>query len=108
MIEIPTQAASATSSALHRLPAAGASPQRDTDVHASPFLRLVQQAEQSHHAAYAGLQSRFAALDTREGASTADMLRLQAAMASFGLRVQITVRIADEIGRGIQTLTQRS
>ncbi|MFL9915108.1 acyl carrier protein [Paraburkholderia fungorum] len=40
--------------------------------------------------------------------STSDMLRLQADMGAFSVRVQITVRVADETGRAIQTLSQRS
>jgi hypothetical protein len=40
--------------------------------------------------------------------STSDMLRLQADMGAFGVRVQMTVRAADEAGRAIQTLSQRS
>jgi hypothetical protein len=40
--------------------------------------------------------------------STSDMLRLQADMGAFSVRVQMTVRVADETGRAIQTLSQRS
>jgi hypothetical protein len=29
-------------------------------------------------------------------------------MGAFGVQVQITVRVADDTGRAIQTLTQRS
>ena len=40
--------------------------------------------------------------------STVDLLRLQADMGAFTVRVQMTVRIADQIGSAIQTLSQRS
>ncbi|PQV44276.1 acyl carrier protein [Paraburkholderia sp. BL21I4N1] len=40
--------------------------------------------------------------------STIDLLRLQADMGAFTVRVQMTVRIADQIGSAIQTLSQRS
>ncbi|RAS21533.1 acyl carrier protein [Paraburkholderia bryophila] len=40
--------------------------------------------------------------------STVDLLRLQADMGAFAVRVQMTVRVADQIGSAIQTLSQRS
>jgi hypothetical protein len=40
--------------------------------------------------------------------STSDMLRLQADMGAFAVQVQMTVRVADETGRAVQTLSQRS
>lgn len=40
--------------------------------------------------------------------STSDLLRMQGDMGAFAVQVQITVRVADEIGRAIQTLSQRS
>ncbi|MGF6904815.1 acyl carrier protein [Paraburkholderia sp. GAS348] len=40
--------------------------------------------------------------------STIDMLRFQANMSTFMVQVQMVVRVSDEVGRAIQTLTQRS
>jgi hypothetical protein len=40
--------------------------------------------------------------------STIDMLRMQADMGAFSVQVMITVRVADDVGRAIQTLSQRS
>ncbi|WGS51082.1 acyl carrier protein [Paraburkholderia sp. D15] len=40
--------------------------------------------------------------------STIDLLRMQADMGAYSVRVQMTVRVADQIGNAIQTLSQRS
>ncbi len=41
-------------------------------------------------------------------ASPAAMLRLQAAVGEFSVRVQLSVRLAEELSRSVQTLTQRT
>jgi hypothetical protein len=70
------------------------------------FLRLVQHAEEVHRADYSELKSRMAVLGTSP--STVDLLHMQAAVHEFSMRIKLTVRVADEVGRGVQTITQRS
>jgi hypothetical protein len=75
------------------------------------FVRLVQRAEQWNHDAFSELEFRRESLANRpatEVPATQDLLRLQNAMYEFRLRVGMTVRVADEVGRAVQTITQRS
>jgi hypothetical protein len=78
---------------------------------ASAFLRLVQNAEESNRAAFSEMEFWRATLANRPAAevpSTKDMLRMQTAMQEFNLRVRLTARVADEVGRAVQAITQRS
>src|SRR5471030_2931186 len=74
---------------------------------ASLVERLLAHAQNSQDASAQQLSQHFEQLDSGR-VSTIDMLRLQADMGAFAVKVQMTVRVADEIGRAIQTLTQRS
>ncbi|CAN7764924.1 acyl carrier protein [Caballeronia sp. LjRoot34] len=74
---------------------------------ASLVERLLEHAQNSQDASAQQLAQHFDQLDSGR-VSTSDMLRLQADMGAFAVKVQMTVRVADEIGRAIQTLTQRS
>ncbi|MFL9869589.1 acyl carrier protein [Paraburkholderia fungorum] len=74
---------------------------------ASLFERLMAHAEGMQDKSSQQLSQHLDQLDSGR-VSTSDMLRLQADMGAFAVKVQMTVRVADEIGRAIQTLTQRS
>jgi hypothetical protein len=74
---------------------------------ASLVERLLAHAQDTQDASAQQLSQHLDQLDSGR-ISTSDMLRLQADMGAFGVRVQMTVRVADETGRAIQTLTQRS
>jgi hypothetical protein len=69
--------------------------------------RLLTRAQEAQDTSTQQLSRLLDQLDSGR-ISTADMLRLQADMGAFGVQVQITVRVADDTGRAIQTLTQRS
>lgn len=69
--------------------------------------RLLTHAQDAQDASTQQLASHLDRLDSGR-ISTTDMLRLQADMGAFAVRVQMTVRVADEVGRAIQTLSQRS
>ncbi|WNC88604.1 acyl carrier protein [Paraburkholderia sp. FT54] len=69
--------------------------------------RLLTRAQDAQDASTQQLSQHLDQLDSGR-ISTSDLLRLQADMGSFAVRVQMTVRVADEAGRAIQTLSQRS
>ncbi|OXC76946.1 acyl carrier protein [Caballeronia sordidicola] len=87
-------------------PAAGLSAAGTGDS-ASLVERLLAHAQNAQDASQQQLTQHLEQLDSGR-ISTSDMLRLQADMGAFAVKVQMTVRVADEIGRAIQTLTQRS
>ncbi|CAE6819858.1 acyl carrier protein [Paraburkholderia haematera] len=87
-------------------PAAGLSA-AGSGAEASLVERLLAHAQNVQDTSAKQLSQHLDQLDTGR-ISTSDMLRLQADMGAFGVKVQMTVRVADEIGRAIQTLTQRS
>ncbi|CAE6963207.1 acyl carrier protein [Paraburkholderia domus] len=87
-------------------PAAGLSADGSGDS-ASLVERLMAHAQNVQDASAQQLSQHLDQLDSGR-VSTSDMLRLQADMGAFAVKVQMTVRVADEIGRAIQTLTQRS
>ena len=68
---------------------------------------LLQLVETRHSGAH---QQMVQALAGVAGArpSAASMLRLQAAIGEFGVRVQLSVRLAEDLSRAVQTLTQRT
>ncbi|MEZ0602492.1 acyl carrier protein [Paraburkholderia sp. IW21] len=69
--------------------------------------RLLMRAQDAQDTSALQLSQHLDQLDSGR-ISTSDMLRLQADMGAFAVRVQMTVRAADETGRAIQTLSQRS
>jgi hypothetical protein len=87
-------------------PVAGPSADGTGDA-ASLVERLLAHAQNAQDASAQQLSQHLDQLDSGR-VSTSDMLRLQADMGAFAVKVQMTVRVADEIGRAIQTLTQRS
>jgi hypothetical protein len=73
----------------------------------SAVTQLLEHVQGVQDADTARFDMRLQQLDSGHLA-TSDLLRLQADMGEFGVRVSMTVRLADEVGRAIQTLTQRS
>lgn len=73
----------------------------------SAVAQLLDHVQGVQNADTANFDIRLQQLDSGRLA-TSDLLRLQADMGEFGVRVSMTVRLADEVGRAIQTLTQRS
>ncbi|MDE1184507.1 acyl carrier protein [Paraburkholderia sp.] len=69
--------------------------------------RLLTHAQTLQDTSAQTLNTRFGQIGTGR-MSTVDMLRLQGEMGTFAVQVQMTVRIADEVGRAIQTLSQRN
>jgi hypothetical protein len=69
--------------------------------------RLLTRAQEAQDASTQQLSRHLDRLDAGR-VSTSDMLRLQADFGDFAVRVQITVRVADQVGQAIQTLSQRS
>jgi hypothetical protein len=69
--------------------------------------RLLIRAQEAQDTSTQQLSQHFDQLDSGR-VSTSDLLRLQADMGAFAVQVQITVRVADDTGRAIQTLSQRS
>jgi hypothetical protein len=74
---------------------------------ASLLERVLMHAQDVQDASTQQLSRHLDQLDSGR-ISTSDMLRLQADMGAFAVQVQMTVRVADETGRAIQTLSQRS
>lgn len=68
---------------------------------------LLERIENRHVEAHQGVVRELAAL-AGTAPKPADMLRLQAAVGEFTVRVQLSVRIAEELSRSVQTLTQRT
>lgn len=79
----------------------------DAAADGSLIERLLARAQDAQDASAQQLNTHMEQLDSGR-ISTSDMLRLQADMGAFAVRVQMTVRVADEAGRAIQTLSQRS
>jgi hypothetical protein len=69
--------------------------------------RLLNRAQEAQDSSTEQLSRHLDQLDSGR-ISTTELLRMQADMGAFAVQVQITVRVADDIGRAIQTLSQRS
>lgn len=69
--------------------------------------RVLMRAQDAQESSTQRLSAHLEQLDAGR-ISTSDMLRLQADMGAFAVQVQMTVRVADDTGRAIQTLSQRS
>jgi hypothetical protein len=68
---------------------------------------LLRSIESRHAGAHQQVVSGLAGVAAAP-ASSAAMLRLQAAVGEFTVRVQLSVRLAEELSRSVQTLTQRT
>lgn|GEM_PF-1994969 len=68
---------------------------------------LLQLIESRHVGAHQQVVRELASV-AGSPASPAAMLRLQAAVGEFGVRVQLSVRLAEDLSRSVQTLTQRT
>ena len=77
------------------------------DAEDSLLTRLVARAEAAQDVSGTDLKADLDQIVSGR-MSTVDLLRLQTDMTKLSVRVQMTVRVADDIGRAIQTLTQRS
>ncbi|HVJ36971.1 MAG TPA: hypothetical protein VM687_04095 [Stenotrophomonas sp.] len=80
------------------------SPSIGTDDRLGALLQLIESRHTSAH------QQVVRELAGVAGAAPtpAAMLRLQAAVGEFGVRVQLSVRLAEDLSRAVQTLTQRT
>jgi len=97
----------ATSAWPQALPAAAPATATATATATDPLAQLIASAESGHQHAFATtLQSLHAA--PTGALSSAQLLRLQAAVGAFTIRVQVSVRLAEEAGKALQTLTQRN
>lgn len=72
-----------------------------------PLGDLLRSIESRHAGAHRQVVRELAGVATLP-ASPAAMLRLQAAVGEFTVRVQLSVRLAEELSRSVQTLTQRT
>ena len=105
MLPIPALASIAAPSPPHAtLPPAAASSPAVTDDRLGALLQLIESRHTSAH------QQVVRELAGVAGAAPtpAAMLRLQAAVGEFGVRVQLSVRLAEDLSRAVQTLTQRT
>jgi len=68
---------------------------------------LLQVVESRHMSAHQQVVRELAGA-AGTSVSPAAMLRLQAAVGEFGVRVQLSVRLAEDLSRSVQTLTQRT
>ena len=116
MLPTPVSAMPAPAAAWSPLPVAPIQPgpgglggQPGATTEQGPVLieRLLARAQDVEDASTQKLTTHLDQLDSGR-MSTSDMLRLQADMGAFSMQVQMTVRVADETGRAIQTLSQRS
>ncbi|WP_144142601.1 acyl carrier protein [Paraburkholderia sp. BCC1884] len=73
----------------------------------SPVGRLIDSAQRALDRSTQPIVSHLEQLDSRR-ISTVDMLRLQADMTHFAVRVELTSHLAEQFGSALQTLTQRS
>lgn len=106
MLPLPALAAAAApANAVVALPSrSGALPSANTNDRLGSLLQLIE----SRHAGAHQQMVRDLAGIAGSNPTPAAMLRLQAAVGQFGVRVQLSVRLAEELSRSVQTLTQRS
>jgi hypothetical protein len=107
MLQPPITTMPAQANALAPASAAGALSNDRPGDSSSMIERLLTRAQQAQDTSTQQLSRHLEQLDSGRLA-TSDLLRLQADMGTFSVQVQITVRIADDTGRALQTLSQRS
>lgn len=100
---LSTAGAAQPSSALSPRPSYALQSGRAND----PLGDLLRSIESRHTGAHQQVVRELAGVAALP-ASPAAMLRLQAAVGEFSVRVQLSVRLAEELSRSVQTLTQRT
>ena len=106
MLPIPAVAAAATPSGTV-VPRPQAGPSQAVPGGNDRLGVLLQSIEDRHTGAHQQVVRGLAGV-ARSPASAAAMLRLQAAVGEFAVRVQLSVRLAEDLSRSVQTLTQRT
>ncbi|CAB3796533.1 acyl carrier protein [Paraburkholderia caffeinilytica] len=107
MLPLPVNAVPAPADAWSPVSVAAVRPADGAGDGSALIERLLARAQDAQDASTQQLTAHLDQLDAGR-ISTSDMLRLQADMGAFSVQVQMTVRVADETGRAIQTLSQRS
>lgn len=104
MLPLPSIAGAANPSSTHgpQIPRAAQSAGAN-----DPLGDLLRSIESRHIGAHQQVVRELAGVAALP-ASPAAMLRLQAAVGEFTVRVQLSVRLAEELSRSVQTLTQRT
>lgn len=103
MLQLPPT----TLPALAGVSTANISPEAGAGEPGSLMERLLARAQDAQDTSIQQLSHHLDQLDSGR-VSTIDLLRMQADMGAFSVRLQMTVRVADQIGNAIQTLSQRS
>ncbi len=107
MLQPPITIAPAQADALSPVSGAATLSNDGTGDSGSLIERLLMRAQEAQDSSTQQLSQHLDQLDSGR-ISTTELLRMQADMGAFAVQVQITVRVADDTGRAIQTLSQRS